>query len=249
MDNSPLLWMPGTCPHSMHRPDRVPHSSVPSFTPLAHRATRQLRVTAFTRSGNRSREVAEQWTGLWRSCGSWPPTCGPPVDNLRPVLRATNLSTACGIPSATNPHPADMRRSTLPRVLCGQDLDNSAVPRVWTDHRPVFCGRRRDQVVYSNATGCGGRRRATADSEQPRRRATVVSPVDPAARPASARSGLSDPARVRRRGRLRRSGDALFGNVPQARPGEAQTRRGPPSRGRSAGGAARPAVPRCLSPP
>lgn len=140
----------------MHRSRGLLPSAVPSFTHVPHSPTRRLGVTPFTRSSELGRFVAEQWTGVWRSCGQRCRACGPGGDNADPALWTARASTVCGARLDTNPHPADQPRSSPGRPTCGRSLDNSQVPRLWTESSPHFCGERPRRGTYSNSAVAPG---------------------------------------------------------------------------------------------
>lgn len=156
MDNRGSLWTPESSAHPMHRSRGLLPSAVPSFTHVPHSPTGRLGVTPFTRSSELGRFVAEQWTGVWRSCGQRRRACGPGGDNADPALWTARASTVCGARLDTNPHPADQPRSSPGRPTCGRSLDNSQVPRLWTESSPHFCGERPRRGTYSNSAVAPG---------------------------------------------------------------------------------------------
>lgn len=185
------LWTPGSSAHPMHSPPVLLPSAVPRFTQVPHRAIDRPDVTPFTRPGERGCCVAEQWTGVGKSCGQPPPACGPPVDNVDQGLWTTAVSTDCGDRSATNPQPADLPGTPCALACCGPSWDNFAVPRLWREDLPQICGEGPAAAGYSNtphpAERCeqgAGRAGGVPDA----RRVTAVAPVGrPPLRPAGGR--------------------------------------------------------------
>ncbi len=124
----------------MHSPGGLLPSGVPSFTHVPHRPIRQLGVTAFTPPGEGRCCVAEQWTGVGKSCGQPRVPCGSPVDNEDQGFGKIGISTACGDPSATSPQPAEQGRRHGEGATCGQLRDNVRIPRLWTAVSAPVCG-------------------------------------------------------------------------------------------------------------
>lgn len=150
VDNPGRMWTARRCAHPIHRGRPVLPSVVPRNTQVLPRPTHPLSVTPFTRSGDGGRRVAEQWTALWRSCAQPPAACGPAVDN-RPRPRWTvTLSTACGRPPPTIPHPPELRRRHSTGAVCGPAWDNADVPILWTAGPRDFCGVRPRRRPGSN---------------------------------------------------------------------------------------------------
>ncbi len=150
VENRCPLWTRESSAQAMHSPWGVLPSAVPSFTQVPHSPTQRLGVTAFTRTSETGRFLAEQWTGVWRSCGQPGSACGPPVDNADHSLWTECVSTGCGVRSATIPQPSDLEGSSLGRSGCGCRLDNSQVPRLWTEDSPRICGEQAMTGRYSN---------------------------------------------------------------------------------------------------
>lgn len=124
----------------MHSPGGLLPSGVPSFTHVPHRPIRQLGVTAFTPPGEGRCCVAEQWTGVGKSCGQPRVPCGPPVDNKDQGSGKIGISTGCGDPSTTSPQPAEQGRRRGEGATCGQLWDNVPIPRLWTAVSDPICG-------------------------------------------------------------------------------------------------------------
>lgn len=157
MDNQAFLWTPESSAHPMHSQEALLPSAVPSFTHVPHRPIELVGVTAFTRRGERPCFVAEQWTGVWRSCGQRAAACGPPVDNVEHSLWTDSASTGCGARLTTNPQGTDLAGRPADRCGCGPDLDNFLVPRLWKQDCPHICGERLDGHPKSNTSGVGER--------------------------------------------------------------------------------------------
>lgn len=146
-----FLWTAESSARTVHRATPVSHSGVPRFTRVLNRPTRHPGVTPFTRPGERARRLAEQWTGLWRSCVQLATPCGWSVENLGPELTPPFLSTACGLFLCTHPQGPELGRSCRIRCTCGGFRDNFPVPRVWTgDWRPI-CGKTAARAPDSNS--------------------------------------------------------------------------------------------------
>lgn len=153
VDNRGVLWIGESSAHPVHRGGPVLPSGIPRFTHVPHSPIRHLHVMPFTRTGDGARCVAEQWTTVWRSCGQGAAGCGRAVDNGDRPLWTDQLSTDCGSSLATIPQPADLRGSSSPGWLCGQDRDNLELPRVWTVDNRGFCGETRCAAINRTPQG------------------------------------------------------------------------------------------------
>lgn len=151
VDNRGILWTGESSAHPMHRKRSLLPSPVPSFTQLPHRPTEQLRVTPFTRHGERARRVAEQWTGLGRSCAQLAPACGPPVDNSGAAL----WTRSC-------PQSVESLRPRIHNLLTWPDEHSAGSPvdTIWTTRQSPGCGRRKGHRSVENARTVSGNRTA-----------------------------------------------------------------------------------------
>lgn len=219
----------------MHSPPLLLPSAVPSFTPVPHRPIDLLGVTPFTRPGELWCCVAEQWTGVGKSCGQRTPACGPPVDNVDQGLWTAAVSTVCGDRSATNPQAADLPGLPRDQGACGPVLDNFPVPRLWREDRPLICGEAPPTAGYSNTPRPAARcERGSAGEVETLRRLPEGASPRPARRSSEASRRLAgswsgppvalraDPRRAGRPARLAGPSEA------RAASGRARKRRGRP---------------------
>lgn len=138
MDNSASLWRTESSAHTVPRTGRVLPSYVPRFGVVSHRGCWQFRVTAFTRRSDRARDVAEQWTVMWRSCL----LLGTTDPNLW-VQPWTTLRTGCGRSSC--PHPVEIVHPRIHNPLSCTDAQPPA--SLWTQlgttSQSPACGRKK----------------------------------------------------------------------------------------------------------
>lgn len=214
MDNLAHLWRTESSAHTVPRTGLVLPSCVPRFGVVSHRGCRQFRVTAFTRRSDRPRDVAEQWTVMWRSwllLGTTAPNLwGEPWTTLR---------TGCG--RSLCPHPVEIVRPRIHTPLSCTDVQppGSLWTQLGTTSQSPACGRKkvgksveggrnstgnRTQGCWWD-TGIGGRRRGwaglggVAEGRAARIRGPRRSRGAPGAGPAGPRAdhlGLGRPACV-----------------------------------------------------
>lgn len=162
VDEPASLWMRRSSAQPVHRGGPVLPSCIPSFPTFLPRHAGNFDVTAFTRAGDLACFVAEQWTTVWKDCAQQPSPCGRPVDNDRRPDRSRPTCTVCGHRACTDPQPSDLPGPPPATARCGQNLDNSQVPRVWTAGFPHRCGEAASRGTESNSTRRHVRRRAPA---------------------------------------------------------------------------------------
>lgn len=138
MDNSASLWRTESSAHTAHRTGRVLPSYVPRFGVVSHRGCWQFRVTAFTRRSDRARDVAEQWTVMWRSR----PLLGTTAPNLW-AEPWTKLRTGCG--RSLCPHPVEIVRPRIHSPLSWADVQppDSLWTQLGTTSQSPACGRKK----------------------------------------------------------------------------------------------------------